>query len=91
LLIKPVPKTFGDFMAEWLKEHAEGRCAPKTVERYRQLAGYVLPHLATVQLSELSPLVLERVYTRLRREGGKRQRRVKTGCKPEPAPLSQRR
>jgi integrase len=87
-LIKPVPKTLGEFIDEWLREHAEQHCAPKTVERYRQLAAYALPHLGTVQLADLSPLILERLYGRLLKEGGRRQHRVEAGCKSEPAPLS---
>ena len=88
LLVKPTPETFGTFMQEWFKEHAEQRCEKKTVERYRQLVRYVLPHLEGVPLRELSALTLERVYNQLRKAGGKRKRRLKAGEKSEPAPLS---
>ena len=45
LLVKPTPKTFGEFMENWFQGHAEQHCEKKTVERYRQLAAYVLPYL----------------------------------------------
>lgn len=71
LLVKPTPKTFGDFMKEWFTEHAERHCTPKTVERYRQLWKYVSAKLAPVQLREVNALVLERLYNRLVEAGGK--------------------
>ena len=46
-------------------------CSPKTAERYRELLAYVLPRLGDVPLCDLSTLILERVYNRLRRGGGK--------------------
>lgn len=30
--VKPIPKTFGEFMVEWFAEHAERHCSPKTTE-----------------------------------------------------------
>lgn len=88
LLVKPTPKTFGQFMDEWFREHAEQHCEKKTVERYRQLAAYVLPILVNVPLRDLSALMLERIYNQLRKSGGKRKKRLKAGEKPTPAPLS---
>lgn len=70
-LLKPSPRTFGSFLDEWFREHAERNCSPKTTERYRQLANYVLPQVGSVPLKELSPLVLERLYGYLRDQGGK--------------------
>ena len=75
LLAKPDPRTLADFMEEWLQQHAEQNCSPKTSERYRELANsYLLPHLGTVKLSDLSTLKLERLYTKLRRCGGRKGR-----------------
>lgn len=88
LLVRPAPRTFGEFMQEWLREHAEQNCAPKTVERYRQLAGYVLPQLGNVRLQDISTLMLERLYNALRKSGGKQKRHRKAGEKEQPAPLS---
>jgi integrase len=71
--VRPVPKTFHDFLTEWFREHAEQYCAPKTVERYRQLAAYVLPSIGPLQLRQISPFILERLYNQLRNCGGKRK------------------
>lgn len=70
-LLKPSPRTFAGFLDEWLVEHADRNCTPKTVERYRQLAQYVLPHVGQVPLKDLAPRTLERLYGRLRDGGGK--------------------
>lgn len=84
-VIRPDPRTFGAFFEEWLREHAEKNCEPKTVERYRELAAYVLPHVGKLQLREVSTRVLERLYNRLRQEGGKRKGKKNGGAA---APLS---
>ncbi len=89
-LVRPDPQTFGQFIGEWFREHAEKCCEPKTVERYRQLADYVLPHLGTVPLRDLTTLILERTYHLIHERGGKAKRRLKAGEKPQPAPLSAR-
>jgi integrase len=69
-LVKPDPTTFAEFLKEWLKEHAARNCTPKTVERYRQLADYALPHIGTTKLQDLSALTLERVFNHLKDSGG---------------------
>jgi hypothetical protein len=39
----PAPqRTLGDWLQQWLDTYALDRCQPKTLERYRQLAVYVL-------------------------------------------------
>jgi len=69
-LVKPDPTTFAAFLKEWFTEHAERNCTPKTVERYRQLAAYVIPHIGSTKLQDLSALTLERVFNRLKDAGG---------------------
>jgi integrase len=69
-LVKPDPTTFAAFLQEWFKEHAERNCTLKTVERYHQLADYVLPHIGTTKLQDLSALTLERVFNRVKDAGG---------------------
>jgi integrase len=69
-LVKPDPTTFTGFLKEWFTEHAERNCTPKTVERYHQLAAYVLPHIGAVKLQDLSALMLERVFNKLKDSGG---------------------
>jgi hypothetical protein len=81
-LVKADPTTLAAFLQEWFREHAERNCTPKTVERYRQLAAYVVPHIGGTKIQDLSALTLERVFNRLKDAGG-RHRRTK-----QPRPLS---
>jgi integrase len=70
-LVRPDPTAFAGFMVEWFREHAERQCSPKTVERYRQLADYMIPHIGGVKLQDLSALTLERIFNRLKDAGGR--------------------
>jgi integrase len=81
-LIRPNPQTFTEFMTEWFEEYARHKCAPKTVERYRQLAAYTYPHIGAVRLQEISTLMLQRVLNKLKESGG-HDRKTK-----QPRPLS---
>jgi len=69
-LVKPDPTTFAGFMDEWFREHAARNCTPKTTERYRQLCAYLLPHVGSTKLQDLSALTLERVLNKLKDSGG---------------------
>ena len=53
-LVRSDATTFAGFLEEWFREHAARQCSPKTVERYRHLADYMIPHRGTVKLQELS-------------------------------------
>jgi integrase len=77
-IVKPDPSTFNQFMAEWLKEHAETKCSAKTVERYRQLAEYAYPHIGAVRLQEISVLMLQRVFNKLKESGGRNRKTKKS-------------
>jgi hypothetical protein len=55
---------------EFFHQHAEEKLAPKTIERYRELAAYVAPELLVVPLGEITPLHLSREWTRLLKTGG---------------------
>ena len=67
---------FAGFLDEWFREHAERQCEPKTLERYHQLADYILPHIGTAKLQDLTALALERIFNRLKDAGG-RDRKTK--------------
>jgi integrase len=73
-LVRPDPTTFAAFLTDWFKEHAERNCTPKTVERYRQLAVYVLPHIGATKLQDLSALALERVLNHVKDSGGRKRK-----------------
>jgi integrase len=69
-LAKPDPQAFSAFVDEWFREYGARKCTPKTLERYRQLAEYAIPHLGPVKLQDLTALMLERVFNRLKDAGG---------------------
>lgn len=73
-LVRPDPTTFAAFLTDWFKEHAERNCTPKTVERYHQLAAYLLPHIGSTKLQDLSALALERVLNRVKDSGGRNRK-----------------
>ena len=56
-IVKPAPTSIGSFMEEWFKEYAERQCEPKTVERYREMIAYMLPHINATKIQELSGLL----------------------------------
>src|SRR5713226_8998890 len=69
-LVAPDPQTFKAFVKRWFSEFAARTCSAKTIERYRELIAYVLPHLGHVKLQELSPLMIEPLLFRLKDFGG---------------------
>jgi integrase len=73
-------ETVADWVATWLRDYAPTRCAPKTLERYRQLAGYVLnaregepAALATTAVAELKHTTIEAALYALLRMPAKRR------------------
>lgn len=77
-----LPKTLSMLLGEFMRQHAEEKLAPKTVERYREQLSCLDPELLTMPLADITPLHLSREWTRLLRSGG-HTRRHKT-----PRPLS---
>jgi integrase len=75
-IVKPDPSAFSQWVERWFAEYAPRRCSPKTLERYRELAAYALPHLGHVPLADLSALMIEPVLFRLKESGG-RDRKAK--------------
>ena len=69
-LVKPDPQTLAAFVEEWFREYGSRKCSPKTLERYKSLAAYVVRHLGDARLQELSALALERVFNLLKDAGG---------------------
>jgi integrase len=67
-------------VATWLRDYAPTRCAPKTLERYRELAGYVLnakegepAALAATAVAELKHTTVEAALYALLRMPAKRR------------------
>lgn len=81
--VVPIPKkTFGEWLRSWLETYAVDRCQPKTLERYQQLAGYILDapegsvQLAGVDLAELSHTQIESALYGLLKLPGKRRAHI---------------
>ena len=66
----PMPTTLAMLLNEFMTQHAQENLAPKTVERYREMAAYIAPELLTMNLTEITPLYLSREWTRLLKSGG---------------------
>jgi integrase len=70
-LVRPDPRTFAEFSEAWLDEYAEPGCAPKTVERYREMMAQVAAEIGTQPLAKVTTLQLQRVYNKLLKSGKK--------------------
>jgi integrase len=76
-VVAEVPKTLATLFDEFFRQHADERLALKTVERYREQAAYLAPELVAMPLAEVTPLHLNREWSRLLKGGG-RSRKSKT-------------
>jgi len=65
-----LPTTLAMLFQEFFRQHAEEKLAPKTIERYRELAAYLAPELRAMPLGEITPLHLNREWNRLLKTGG---------------------
>src|SRR5713226_4457659 len=65
-----LPTTFAMLLLEFFRQHAEEKLAPKTIERYRELAAYLAPELLAMPLGEITALHLSREWSRLLKSGG---------------------
>jgi hypothetical protein len=77
----PPPKeTLSDWVRTWLRDYAPQRCTPKTIERYHQLAAYVLDaaegepaKLAAAPLAAVDHVLIEATLYALWRMPAKRR------------------
>jgi integrase len=69
-IVAAAPTTLGRLLDEFLTQHAQQKLAPKTVERYREQAGCLDADLLKMPLAEITPLHLNREWTRLLKSGG---------------------
>jgi len=81
--IVPVSQTtLGEWLSTWLDTYAVDRCQPKTLERYRQLARYILDapdgpvQIAGVNLTDLSHTKIESALYRLLKLPAKRREHI---------------
>jgi integrase len=79
-----LPTTLAMLMAEFMKQHAEQKLAPKTIERYYELAECLAPELTAMPLASITPLHLNREWSRLLASGGhKRKSKEPRSLKPK--------
>jgi integrase len=84
---------FGAFFDRWMQEHAGRKCAPKTIERYRELGAYAIRQAVEISgtrraagevlLDEFGPMQMELMINGLLDHGGQ-----KTKDCPDGRPLS---
>src|SRR5713226_5181314 len=79
----PMPTTLAMLLAEFMKQHAQENLAPKTVERYREMAAYIAPELLAMNMTEITPLHLSREWTRLLKSGGHTRNKTQRPMKPK--------
>lgn len=65
-----LPKTLTMLLAEFMKQHAEEKLAPTTVDGYHVMIGYLSPELLAMNITEITPLHLSREWARLQKCGG---------------------
>jgi integrase len=76
-------RTLAEYLPYWLDCHAALRCQPKTLERYRQLAGYLVRRLGFIPILDLKPAMIQEAVNLLQLEGG-----VPTKAHPRGRPLA---
>jgi integrase len=69
----PLPETLGALLADFFAWADEKR-APKTVERYREMAACLSAELLVLPFAEITPLHLSREWDRLLKSGGHTRR-----------------
>jgi integrase len=63
-------RTLAEYFPYWLDRHAALRCQPKTMERYRQLADYMIRLLGTIPVLDLKAGMIQEAVNLLLLEGG---------------------
>ena len=69
-----MPTTLKMLLAEFMQQYAKEILAPKTVERYFEMAEYLAPELLAMNMTEITPLHLSREWVRLLKCGGHTRR-----------------
>jgi integrase len=57
-------------LEEFFRQHVDEKLAPKTIERYHDQAAYLAPDVLAMPLAEITPLHLNREWSRLLKCGG---------------------
>jgi integrase len=86
VVVGAIPKTLAGLLDEFFLQHANEKLASKTVERYKEHASYLSPALLAMPIGDITPLHLNREWTRLLKCGG--HTRARKGLPSEPRPMS---
>jgi integrase len=86
VVVGAVPKTLAGLLDEFFCAHADEKLAGKTRERYRDYATYLSPDLLALPIGDITPLYLNREWSRLLRCGG--HTRATKARPSEPRPMS---
>jgi integrase len=62
--------TLGEFLERWQRDWVASHVSPKTADRYAQVLKMIVPHIGTLQLQKLRPIMLNELYGKLLRQGG---------------------
>ncbi len=81
--------TFANFFSRWMREHADRKCSPKTIERYGELGAYAIRHtveiagkqsvFGDVTLDKFDPMQMELMINALSDHGGQITKKYPTG------------
>src|SRR6202167_2898271 len=66
-----VPGTLSGLLKEFFTEHGAKSLAPKTLQRYREMADYLHADLLAMPIPDIKPLHLSREWNRLLTSGGR--------------------
>lgn len=78
---KSARKTLAGLLSQWMEDQHE-QWSPKTAERYKELAAYLSPDVTSLNIGDVTSLILHREWERLAKSGG-RHRKTKA-----PRPLA---
>jgi len=70
--VDPSRLTVGKFLPQWLRDYAKPNVAPKTYERYEEIARlHLIPNLGEHRLQKLGPMHIQTYYSNALRTGRK--------------------
>ncbi len=71
--------TLQRYLPMWINDHAARRCSGKTIERYLELAQYLVRELGSTPLNELTPAQIQQAVHNLHDRGGAKTKEYPPG------------